>query len=116
MDRPSARRNVVQIAQDNLNYHSMHCGLRVGAGPDRAVRAALRPRGGGAPEHHGGLELLRPARTVRNRYLGHNPALLFRDFNTEMLGTLQATAWKPGRNRIEALMEWPAVMLADLRY
>ena len=70
----------------------------------------------GAPEHHEGLELLRPVRTARNRFLGHNPALLFRDFNTEMLGSLQSTAWKPGRNRIEALMEWPAVMLADLRY
>ena len=68
-----------------------------------------------ASEYHEGLELLRPARTARIMYPEHYPALLFRDFDTETLGSLQATAWKPGRNRIETPMQWPAVMLADLR-
>ena len=77
-------------------------------GCDRLVAEAL--------ECYEGLELFRPARAARNTYPGHDLALLFRDFNTETFGSLQATAWKPGRKRIEALMQWPAVMLADLRY
>ena len=61
---------------------------------DRLVAEAL--------EYHEGLEPLRPARPGKkerkNWRPGHNLALRLRDFKMETLGSLQAIAWKPGRN------------------
>lgn len=78
---------------------------------DRLVADAL--------EYREGLELLRSARTVRKGRKkgspGHNLVLRFRNFNTETLRNVLSTARKPGRNRIEALTQGPAVALDGLR-